>query len=150
MAGLTNGIKKYDVGENLDQESSVCAVVDLYGPTYLTPDPPDPSLPDPSQGYIGCPPLDMFLGYPPLEYPEKVSEASALTYVTAKAPPFFIAHGMADPLVPISNSERLYEKLEQHGVRVDYYPIYGADHASAHFYQDELRQKILNFLREVL
>jgi len=36
MTGVTNSMKEFDQGENLDQSSDVKAVVDLFGPSDLT------------------------------------------------------------------------------------------------------------------
>jgi acetyl esterase/lipase len=51
--------------------------------------------------------------------PEKVREASPLTYVSSAAPPFLIMHGMADNAVPHGQSVRLYEALASAGGDVE-------------------------------
>jgi len=46
------------------------------------------------------------------ELVEKLKEVSPALCVTAKAPPFLIIHGDADPLVPLSQSEKLLSALK--------------------------------------
>ncbi len=38
LAGVTGGEKEFDRGENLDRSSSVCAVLDFYGPSTFLPE----------------------------------------------------------------------------------------------------------------
>lgn len=60
--------------------------------------------------------------------PDRVREASPLTYVTAAAPPFLIVHGMADNSVPRRQSERLYEALAAAGGEVELRLVDGLPH----------------------
>lgn len=147
MAGVTNGVEKYDVGEHLDQSSAVSAVVDFYGPSsFLAIPKDDDRIPEALRGPSVT---DAFLGYHAIEEPDKARAASVVDNVTDHTPPFFIAHGTDDPIVPISHSNQLYEKLIEHGIRAEYYPIQGAVHAGPHFYQDEILERILRFLETV-
>lgn len=70
------------------------------------------------------------LGYHRDEYPSKLSFVSALlggdlsaeklkscspiTYATSSAPPFFLMHGAQDDLVPLAQSQELYDALVNH------------------------------------
>lgn len=47
---------------------------------------------------------------------EKLKQVSPALLVTAKAPPFLIIHGDADPLVPLDQSEKLIAALKTAGV----------------------------------
>ena len=47
---------------------------------------------------------------------EKLKEVSPALCVTAKAPPFLIIHGDADPVVPLSQSQKLLAALKNAGV----------------------------------
>ena len=60
--------------------------------------------------------------------PDRVREASPITYVSATAPPFLIMHGMADNSVPHRQSVRLYEALAAAGVDVELRLIDGLPH----------------------
>ncbi|MBI1320683.1 MAG: prolyl oligopeptidase family serine peptidase [Candidatus Hydrogenedens sp.] len=53
---------------------------------------------------------------------------SPLYYVTADAPPFFLLHGDADPVVPLSQSEALLKALKDAGVQADLLVKEGGTH----------------------
>jgi acetyl esterase/lipase len=53
------------------------------------------------------------------ELVEKLRQISPALLVTAKAPPFLIIHGDADPLVPLSQSEKLLAALKAAGVQAE-------------------------------
>jgi acetyl esterase/lipase len=53
------------------------------------------------------------------ELAAKLKEISPALCVTAKAPPFLIIHGDADPLVPLDQSKKLVAALEGAGVPVE-------------------------------
>ena len=48
---------------------------------------------------------------------------SPITLVDAKSPPIFIVHGDADPIVPYIQSQKLFEKLQAHGVNSKFITI---------------------------
>ncbi len=50
------------------------------------------------------------------EVVEKLKAVSPALCVTAKAPPFLIIHGDADPMVPLDQSEKLLAALKKEGV----------------------------------
>jgi dipeptidyl aminopeptidase/acylaminoacyl peptidase len=50
-------------------------------------------------------------------------------------------------MVPLEQSESYYEKLQQAGVRSDFYIIEGAGHGDAMLYQQEIYDIIDNFLK---
>lgn len=62
---------------------------------------------------------------------ELIREASAVNYISKHTPPFLIFHGTEDHMVSIKQSDLLYEKLCEAGVRADYYVLeqegHGAD-----------------------
>ena len=68
------------------------------------------------------------VGAPIQTVPDKVREASALTYVTSKAPPFLIMHGLADNSVPHAQSVLLYEALAAAGNDVTLRLVDGLPH----------------------
>lgn len=144
MTGVTGGTKEFDVGENLDQSSAVSAVVNFYGPTDFT------IIPEGTkEDALGRPrPDQMLLGYTPGRAPEEARKAGAPAHITADTPPFFIMHGTEDALVSQSQNDSLYEALQKAGVRADYYVLEGAGHAAPQFYQQEMQERILQFLNE--
>jgi len=67
--------------------------------------------------------------FPALEFPESMAPAiSPIRFVSPDDPPTLLIHGDADELVPISNSEVLYEALQEAGVTSDFITIPGGDH----------------------
>jgi dipeptidyl aminopeptidase/acylaminoacyl peptidase len=57
-----------------------------------------------------------------------VRDASPVSYVRAGAPPFHIAHGTADRLVPAAQSEQFAEALRTVGIDVELTLVPEADH----------------------
>ena len=74
--------------------------------------------------------------------------ASPVTYFNADTPPFFIAHGTADKVIPVKASQDLVKSLEQHGIEYTYVEIEDAPH-SFHLELDErdLRPEVFGFLQ---
>ena len=142
LVGVTVGHKEFDVGDNLEYDSAVAAVLDFYGLT-------DMSL---GRGDFGedCPVpswcMEAFMGY---HYKEE-KRASAISYVDDDTPPFMILHGSADPLVDIRNSEMLYDLLVKHGREAEFYILEGAVHGDDLFYQEPMMERIDAFLKRVM
>lgn len=92
--------------------SRVQCVVDFYGPTDFTLSPEEAKA---GAGAVGI--VTNFLGKSQQEAPDLYKQSSPITFVDKQAAPFLIIHGTADPLVPVSQSERLYDALKT--VKVD-------------------------------
>ena len=65
-------------------------------------------------------------------------------------PPFLFLHGTRDSQVDLRQSELLYEALQEKGVRSELYIFDGAEHADAPFYQEEVKQIILDFMNKCI
>ena len=102
--------------------SRVNAVVDLCGISDL-------SEPDVNHFPISMSFLEQFMGAPYRGSEENWRAASPLQYVDAQACPFFIGHGEADDVVPISQSEALAGKLFANGVPVEFHRLPGEGHS---------------------
>ncbi len=141
LAGVTGERSEFDQGDNLDQSSHVCAVLDFYGPaTFLqennnTGDEPSP--------------VHMLLGYDPAKHPDKATKAAALAYVSEKTPPFFIIHGQADHVVSVENSRCLADRLEEKGCSFELVEVEEADHADPRIYQSGTVERMDAFLQQV-
>ena len=151
MVGVTNDIAAFDVGEYPEQSSHVSAVVNFYGPAVLVKEPEKRSmdgipLPD-TTGYSRTIQL---LGFDPEAEPERAAKTAAQYYINENTVPFFLAHGTGDTLVDISGSDEFYQILSQSHVPVEYYRIQGAAHMGMEFYQDEMSQRVLEFLNKTL
>ena len=153
LAGVTGECSEFDVGENLDQSSSVQAVLDFYGPASFAPasgNSQDGKEQEEKPEFLQGPdPVEMLLGYSPKNDPEKAERAAALSYVNPDTPPFFIIHGTADPVVSIEGSRALAAKLKENGCSVEMVEIEDAQHADPRIYQEETRQRIDRFLHRV-
>ncbi len=136
MAAFNND-KSLDVGEYLEYSSEVNAVCMWYSPINLTKFVKDnPASPE-----------SLMLGGNLTANLDDVLKASPISYVTKNAPPCLIIHGTKDNTVPFSQSQELYDKLEQCGGDVTFLAIEGADHADIHFFQDEIWNKIISFFK---
>ena len=106
------------VGGFTDQSSGVETVVEFYGPTDLR---------------------ALLAGYPPIVLQELVGttdpnasvldKISPLTYVSAGDPPFLIVQGDKDTVVPESQSQALYDKLQAAGVSSTLVIVKNAEHS---------------------
>jgi acetyl esterase/lipase len=108
--------------------SSVCAVVDGYGPTDFSRMDADrlPSQHPPSdiETRIVKPSVptghadsyeSRFIGAPVATSPDQVQRANPINYVNLGAPPFLILHGQSDTLVPWQQSRMLFDALDAAG-----------------------------------
>jgi acetyl esterase/lipase len=104
-------------GGFLDQSSRVRGVVDFYGPADLR---------------------ALFSNYPTVVLQELLGTSDAksavfdkvspLTYISADDPPFLILHGDKDNVVPLSQSQTLYQKLLTAGVQATLVEVQNGDH----------------------
>ena len=116
LLGTTAGEAEFDdpaLG-NAGVSSAVQAVVDFYGPADLTTSDNQrrlnsacPAEPDPN--------IALLLGTSPTAAPDLAAAASPVTYIHAgrDVPPFFIAHGDADCIVPYQQSVELHDAIEE-------------------------------------
>lgn len=129
MLGTTGGIKTFDVGgDYLHVSSTVQGVVDYYAPTdFLQMD--DHALPNSQQHNSPNSPESRYIGGSITEHPDKVKQANPITHVSVGTPPpFFIAHGTNDHIVPFHQSELLVAALENVGTPVTFHAVEGAEH----------------------
>jgi dipeptidyl aminopeptidase/acylaminoacyl peptidase len=69
-----------------------------------------------------------YLGGPIEQRLDLARLVSPITYVNAHSPPFFLLHGDADAVVPISESERFHGRLLQAGVDSTFRVVPGGGH----------------------
>jgi acetyl esterase/lipase len=76
-----------------------------------------------------------------------IKSVSPISYVTKNSPPIFIVHGDADPTVPYHQSVDLYKKLQELGVKSEFFTVPGGQHGK--FDKDknaEINQALLKFI----
>lgn len=138
MLGTTGETNLFDVGENLNVSSRVQAVADWFGPTdFLQMD--AHRMPNGMTHDDAHSPESRYVGGPIRENKDKVARGNPITFITAKTPPFLIAHGDQDPLVPHHQSELLEAALQKAGVPVIFYTVKGAGHG----FRDATADKLL-------
>ncbi|MFF5547934.1 alpha/beta hydrolase fold domain-containing protein [Streptomyces olivaceoviridis] len=70
----------------------------------------------------------LLLGGAPAERAEAARDASPVTHVGPKAPPFLLLHGVADTLIPARQSVRFAQALRAAGHHPDLHLLAGGDH----------------------
>jgi acetyl esterase/lipase len=142
LLGTSGGVKDFETGANQDQSSRVQAVCDFYGPTDLLKFVA-------TSGYEGHgkpdSPESKLLGGTVAEHPDKAARANPITYVSKDTPPFLIAHGEKDPIVPPSQSELLRAALEKAGVEAQHKVLPGARHGGPEFSTPEIENMVSTF-----
>lgn len=140
MVGVTNGIKSFDVGNDLEQSSDVQAVVDKFGASDLSKLASDfdqrakdaNNAPDnPIARYIAIVPETRLL-----DTQIATTAANPLTYVKAAHPPFLIFHGSRDRLISPSQTLILHNALTAVGGHSVRYVLDGAGHGDLSFLGD--------------
>jgi acetyl esterase/lipase len=130
MVGLTNGSKLFDVGDNLDQDSAVQAVVDKFGPSDLSQVASDFDAKTKAD-YAAVDAITHYMGQ------DVKTHANPLTYVVKTAPAFLLMHGNKDRLVSPSQTLLLHNALLAAGAQSTRYVLDGADHGDLAFMGDE-------------
>jgi len=119
MIGYSDDPSLEGSGGNNGVSSSVCAVVNFYGPTDLTTDFAK------KQGIV-----EDFMGGKTFdESPNIYKSASPLFHLTKNDPPTLIFHGTIDSTVPIVQADKLAEKLKELGIDYVYERYDGWPHA---------------------
>ena len=69
-----------------------------------------------------------------------------MAYVTRDAPPFLFFHGSDDKLIPVDQSKRLGEKLQQLGVPAEVVVLEGEGHGFTDANNQQAMRRMLDFL----
>jgi acetyl esterase/lipase len=140
MVGVTNNIKAFDVGADLEQSSDVQAVVDKFGVSDASKlaadfDPQaqeaDNAADSATARYIGMAP-----GTHVLDLRIATTAANPITYVNETVPPFLLFHGSQDRLVSPSQTLMLHRALRAAGGHSTRYVLDGAGHGDLSFLGD--------------
>ena len=92
-------------------------------------------------------PEALLIGAAPLNRPDLAKAASPVTYVDKNDPPFLIIHGEKDELVSPNQSRLLSAWLNVAGVQNELIIVKDAPHFGVMFDSDEVRNKVIDFLR---
>lgn len=141
LAGLTGGRTEFDQGQYLTFDSGVQAVIDFYGVTDVH------AMRAEKDQDVPAFAMEAFAGGTTTAFSDL---ASPIRYVSGDAPPFLILHGDNDSVVPIRQSETLYERLMTNRTDATFYTVTGGTHGDDLFYQDDCMKKMIEFLNRVL
>lgn len=117
------------------------AIIDFYGPAELIlfPGADDEKSPE-----------SLLIGAAPLKRPDLAKAASPVTYVDKNDPPFLIIHGEKDDMVSPKQSRLLSAWLSVEGVPNELIIVKDAPHFGVMFDADEVRNKVMDFLKKQL
>lgn len=159
LLGTTNGVEIFEKGDNLEENSDVSCVVDMYGPSDLTRIGEGLGKSTEESHYSASTTEALLInGMTFLENQggnifsnlEKVKIANPATYISEATVPFLIFHGTNDPLVSPVSTKILHDKLIENGIESTLYLIEGAEHGSEEFFQKKIIDIIIKFLDEKL
>lgn len=154
LVGTTSGMKEFDKGEYLNQNSDVQAAIDIYGLSDLTKVGDDYSKEIQEVHKSAAAPEAMLVngiavfgpGGSILSNLDKAKAANPLTYISKNTPPFLLMHGDNDMLVSPSQTKILHDALIDKGVDSTRYIVKGANHADQYWCQKEVLDVIIAFL----
>jgi acetyl esterase/lipase len=141
LVGTSDQNAGLEVGEYLDQSSRVQAVVAMAPVTDLTRSFPNANVE-----------LMRQVGFDE----DNIVEASPITHVTEDDPPFLLIHGDQDEVVPLEQSQLMYDRLVQTNIPAQLVIVRNARHSmtapdgSATPNLAEINQIILDFLTQNL
>ena len=139
-----------DAPASEETSSQVQAVCDWFGPTDLLTMPPNTISETRTKADIAQSNGAKLLGSTVRDVPALAKQASALYQVSEDDPPFLIMHGEKDPGVPLSQSQRLHEKLLTTGAQSELKVIANAGHGGKEFQTPEAKQFVLEFFSKTL
>lgn len=127
MLGVSHGVAALegDLGEHDAVSSQVQCVVDFFGPTDFLSigDHPSSIRHDAADS-----PESKLIGGPIREHPEKATQVSPITHVSAGDAPHLIVHGTEDQAVPYPQSVDYEKRLEAAGVPAILITVEGGGH----------------------
>ena len=159
MAGTTSGTKIFDKGENLQVTSDVKAAVDLYGLSDLTQVGADYSeevqARHRSAGATEALWVNgsaVFSGRDGgiLADKQAAEAANPIHYISQTSAPMLLMHGTADTVVSPSQTDLLFQALQQKGIPSERYLIKGAAHGGKYWVQEPVLRIITDFFDRYL
>lgn len=159
MTGTTSGTNTFDKGDNLNFDSTVRCAVDLYGisdPTKIGADfPADIQKKHQSAGatealWVNGSPVFGGKDGGILADKEAAEKANPIHYISKSSAPMLLMHGTADTVVSPSQTDLLYQALQQKGIESERYVIPHAQHGGVYWVQDNVIDVITAFFNKHL
>ena len=133
------GAKEFDVGENLDQSSTVRAVVNYFGPTDLV-----------GYGAEKSQRFKKLFGGTFEEKKDLAERMSPISHVTKTSSPMLIVHAVNDETVPISHSRKLHQALQKAGVESELFELSTGGHSYRKLTSPETIERMTTFFEKHL
>lgn len=129
LVGVTGDQSEWDQqGQWQGYSSSVKAVVDFAGPIDIQAD---------FQSEYELPVISLLMGGPLRHKIDTADQSNPIhhlaSHIPAQVPPFLIMHGDQDQVVPLRQSQFLYDALAAMSAEVDLYILEGVGHSSTTF-----------------
>ena len=159
MAATTSGTTTFDKGEYLNVTSDIKAAVDLYGLSDLTRIGDDyPEAVQKLHASAGATEALWINGSPVfggedggvLAHPEAAKAANPMTYISKTSAPMLLMHGTADTVVSPSQTDLLFQALQEKKIPSERYLIPGAAHGGVYWVQDKVLDVITAFFDKYL
>ncbi len=159
MTGVTNGLKEFDVGENLGFSSDVKAVIDIFGLSDLNKVGQGYAEELENEHYSPSAPEALWLNGMAtnsrtsgsvLDYPDRAAKANPINYISSKTPPFLIMVGDADTRVSPIESKLMHEALLKADAKSELIIVKGAEHGGIYWAQRQISDILIKFLDENL
>ena len=147
LLGTSGGVEELEgtVGGNLNQSSTVQAVVDYFGPSDFV----LRGKTQPERAYTTKSGSFAMLGgvkHGKID-PKLEIAASPVTHVDADDPPLLIFHGDKDQVVLIDQAHRMAEVYREHGLDVTLHVEPGGGHGTKGYFTPPLMKKLVDFLQ---
>ena len=159
MAGTTSGTKTFDKGENLQVTSDVKAAVDLYGLSDLTQVGADFSADVQARHRSAGATEALWVNGSPvfggrdggiLADKQAADDANPIHYISKTSAPMLLMHGTADTIVSPSQTDLLFQALQQKGIPSERYLVTGAGHGGKYWVQEPVLKIITDFFDHYL
>ncbi len=146
LLGTSGGVKELEgiVGGNLEQSSSVQAVVNYYGPSDFV----LRGKTQPERAYTNKAGSLALMGGSDGKRldPKTEAFASPVTYVSADDPPLLIFHGKKDAIVLLDQSERIAKLYADNGLQAELVILDNGKHGGKAFFSGEHLDTASRFL----
>lgn len=146
LLGTSGGVAELEgvVGGNLDQSSTVQAVIDYFGPSDFV----LRGKTQPERAYTDISGSFALMGGVTGQRRDEKTErfASPATYVSNDDPPLLILHGRVDKTVLLDQSEHIAKLYAQAGLDAELVVLDKAGHGGKLFFQGQPFQQAKNFL----
>lgn len=168
MCAATNNVPAFEdlTMGTPDQSSSLQGVILFYAPSDLylneletfipnteiqrmAESPHDLCDPRPGMDNLG----NIELGCRAFDNPAVAAQASPIHYVTPNYPPTYLVHGMADPIIPYTQSTRLWNKIrflsgDESRAQLELFPAVG--HGDPIMKTDDVTRRMFDFVDTIV